>query len=107
MRAAARCYVNEPPRLRTLSARAAKAFTIYGQLPSYRSMLDREGVEGPADIALVGTEKEVTDGIAAFAGIGIAVIAGGRKQLDAGTLVPQRTLDDIERDRALVKEKLS
>ncbi|MFV8817646.1 TIGR03564 family F420-dependent LLM class oxidoreductase [Haliea sp. E17] len=27
---------------------------IYGMLPSYRAMLDREGVEGPAELALVG-----------------------------------------------------
>ena len=44
---------------------------------------------------------------AAFAGGGLALVAGGRKELDAGTLTPQRTLDDLERDRALVKEKLS
>ena len=33
------------------------ALTIYGQLPSYRAMLDREGAEGPADVALVGDEN--------------------------------------------------
>lgn len=32
---------------------------IYGQLPSYRSMLDREGAAGPADVALVGDEKAI------------------------------------------------
>ncbi len=56
-------------------ARAAKTFSIYGQLPSYRSMLDREGVEGPADIAVVGTEKEVTAGITALADIGVTDFA--------------------------------
>jgi alkanesulfonate monooxygenase SsuD/methylene tetrahydromethanopterin reductase-like flavin-dependent oxidoreductase (luciferase family) len=56
-------------------SRAAKTFSIYGQLPSYRSMLDREGVEGPADIALVGTEKEVTAGISALADIGVTDFA--------------------------------
>ena len=40
-------------------ARAAKDFVIYGQLPSYRAMLDKEGAEGPADIALVGDEATV------------------------------------------------
>ena len=45
--------------------------------------------------------------VAVFAGGGIALIASGRKELDAGTLTPQRTLDDLQRDRALVKEKLS
>ena len=44
---------------------------------------------------------------AVFAGGGLALVAGGRKELDAGTLVPHRTIDDLERDRALVKEKLS
>jgi 5,10-methylenetetrahydromethanopterin reductase len=36
---------------------------MYGQLPSYRAMLDREGVEGPADVAIVGTQDEVVTGI--------------------------------------------
>jgi F420-dependent oxidoreductase-like protein len=44
-------------------SRAAKMFSIYGQLPSYRAMLDREGVDGPADVALVGDEKEVLAGV--------------------------------------------
>src|SRR5205823_589141 len=28
-------------------ARAAQVFAVYGQLPSYRAMLDREGADGP------------------------------------------------------------
>jgi F420-dependent oxidoreductase-like protein len=39
--------------------RAARAMALYGQLPSYRAMLDREGAEGPADVMLAGTEAEV------------------------------------------------
>ena len=35
----------------------AESLTIYGQLPSYRAMLDREGADGPADIAIVGDEN--------------------------------------------------
>ena len=35
----------------------AENLTIYGQLPSYRAMLDREGADGPADIAIVGDEN--------------------------------------------------
>lgn len=40
-------------------ARAAvgKGLAIYGQLPSYRAMLDREGVGGPEDIAILGDEN--------------------------------------------------
>ena len=39
--------------------RASKVFAVYGQLPSYRAMLDREGAEGPADVAIVGSESSV------------------------------------------------
>lgn len=38
---------------------AAKTFAVYGQLPSYRAVLDVEGAPGPADIAMVGSEAEV------------------------------------------------
>jgi 5,10-methylenetetrahydromethanopterin reductase len=39
--------------------RAARSLANYGQLPSYRAMLDVEGAAGPADVMLVGTEAEV------------------------------------------------
>jgi uncharacterized membrane protein YqjE len=39
--------------------------------------------------------------------VGIGLISAGRKQLDAGKLTPARTLDDMQRDSAIVKEKLS
>ena len=56
--------------------RAAKSFAIYGQLPSYRAMLDREGYDGPADIALIGGEAEVTERIEALASVGVTTFAG-------------------------------
>ena len=33
-------------------ARADRAFAVYGQFPSYRAILDREGVETPTDVSL-------------------------------------------------------
>ncbi|MEV0997960.1 TIGR03564 family F420-dependent LLM class oxidoreductase [Nonomuraea sp. NPDC050202] len=39
--------------------RANEIFKIYGQLPSYRAMLDREGAAGPGDAAIVGDEDTV------------------------------------------------
>jgi len=45
-------------------ARAARAFQTYGQLPSYRAMLDREGVAGPEDVAVVGSESDVEQQLA-------------------------------------------
>ena len=38
---------------------AAMRFAIYGSLPSYRAMLDREGAEGPADVVIAGNEAAV------------------------------------------------
>ena len=35
----------------------AKYYAMYRNLPSYRAMLQREGVESPGDVALVGTPK--------------------------------------------------
>ena len=43
--------------------RAATDFQMYGFLPSYRAMLDREGAAGPADVAIVGDEATVTKGL--------------------------------------------
>src|SRR5438445_109082 len=39
--------------------RATRALGFYGQIPSYRAMLDREGAAGPADVMIVGSESEV------------------------------------------------
>jgi 5,10-methylenetetrahydromethanopterin reductase len=44
-------------------AAAARTFQIYGMLPSYRAMLDREGAEGPANVAIVGDESAVGEAL--------------------------------------------
>jgi F420-dependent oxidoreductase-like protein len=44
-------------------ASASRSFQIYGMLPSYRAMLDREGAEGPANVAIVGDESAVGEAI--------------------------------------------
>ncbi|MEU4311942.1 LLM class F420-dependent oxidoreductase [Nocardia sp. NPDC024068] len=38
---------------------AARSFAMYGTLPSYRAMMDREGAAGPADLAIIGSEEQV------------------------------------------------
>jgi len=40
-----------------------KAFGHYNLLPVYRACLDAEGAGGPTDIALIGTEQDVTEGL--------------------------------------------
>jgi F420-dependent oxidoreductase-like protein len=62
------CVTNDPDAART---RAAKDFEMYGFLPSYRAMLDREGAAGPADVAIVGDEGTVAKDIARLADIGV------------------------------------
>jgi len=49
---------------------ATRQFSMYGTLPSYRAMLDREGVDGPQDIAIVGDEASVTSQIQRLADAG-------------------------------------
>ena len=50
--------------------RAARNFSIYGTLPSYRAMLDREGADGPADVAIVGSEEDVRAQVAHLGEVG-------------------------------------
>ena len=57
------------------ATRAAETFAAYGALPSYRAMLDREGVAGPTDIAIIGTAAQVQERIEALAGIGVTDFA--------------------------------
>ncbi|MFN8640929.1 MAG: TIGR03564 family F420-dependent LLM class oxidoreductase [Candidatus Binatia bacterium] len=51
---------------------AARSFQVYGGLPSYRAMLDREGAEGPSDVAMVGDESAVGEQIARLRAIGVS-----------------------------------
>lgn len=44
-------------------AALAEPLAIYGQLPSYRAMLDREGLAAPQDMALIGDETALRAGI--------------------------------------------
>ena len=74
--------------------RVAKLFQIYGQLPSYRAMLDREGATTAADLAILGDEAEITDRVGALKNLGVtdlaAVPVGGRP-------------DEVERTDALLQ----
>ena len=50
--------------------RAAEIFQRYGQLPSYRRMLDMEDARAPEDIVVVGSEDEVEDQLRRIADAG-------------------------------------
>lgn len=59
----------------TARERAAARFRIYGQLPSYRAMLDREGAAGPEDVAIIGPPDEVAGRFGALAELGVTSVA--------------------------------
>ncbi len=57
--------------------RAAQAFAVYDTLPSYKTMMDREGVDGPGGLAIVGTHDEVRDQVRALADLGVTDFGAG------------------------------
>ncbi len=81
------------------AARAAAnaVFEIYGQLPSYRAMLDREGAAGPGDVAVIGTEEQVAARLTALADAGVTDFSA----LEFGT-----SPDEFARTRALLTSLL-
>ncbi len=52
-------------------ARAQRSFSLYATMPSYRAMLDREGVDGPGDIVIVGDEDAVGEQLDRLAEAGV------------------------------------
>ena len=51
-------------------AKANIDLAIYGQLPSYRAMLDREGATNPADLVLMGDAATIRNGLEAYKAAG-------------------------------------
>ncbi len=84
------CVTDDPDQART---RAARIFEIYGQLPSYRAMLDREGAAGPADVTIAGDEETVGSRIMALADAGVTDFVAGEFAVG----------EDAKRTRALLK----
>lgn len=75
---------------------AARTFQVYGGLPSYRAMLDREGVEGPADVAMIGDEAAVGAQMEHLREIGVTDFLAAPFRVGAD---PSAT---VERTRALL-----
>jgi 5,10-methylenetetrahydromethanopterin reductase len=87
------CVTDDPDGAR---ARANRVFAIYGQLPSYRAMLDREGAAQPGDVVLAGDEGAVAAQIAALEEAGVTDFVAA--EYSRG--------DDQVRTRALLKSLL-
>ncbi len=72
---------------------AAKTFEVYGTLPVYRACLDAEGVEGPADLALIGDEDKVRKGLARLAASGATDFYGAVFPTPGDDGSSKRTMD--------------
>ena len=72
-------------------AKINEQLVIYGQLPSYRAMLDREGVEGPADIAIVGDENALRGELQRLENIGVTDFNAAIADVEEGAR--ERTLE--------------
>ena len=53
------------------SERISQMLKRYAQMPSYRAMLDIEGEEGPANLALIGDERALDAGLERLRNLGI------------------------------------
>jgi len=73
---------------------AAATFAMYGYLPSYRAMLDREGAAGPADVAIVGNEESVATQLK-------RLVEAGATDFAASPYGPK---EDVDRTVALLSE---
>jgi F420-dependent oxidoreductase-like protein len=73
--------------VRATSERVNETLAIYGKLPSYRAMLDREGAEGPADVGLFGSREKVLEQLDELAQAGVtefsAVMSASADDCDA------------------------
>ena len=86
------CVTDDPDRVRSL---VAEVLVGYNDLPSYRAVMDREGVAGPADVSLIGDEAEVRAGLQRFADAGTT---------DFSALEFVTNDDEVKRTRTLLKQ---
>jgi F420-dependent oxidoreductase-like protein len=62
------CVTDQPDAVR---ARISETLAMYAKLPSYAAMFEREGVSTPGELAIVGSEDEVRDGLGRLAEAGV------------------------------------
>lgn len=70
---------------------AARLFGFYAQVPSYRAMLDREGVQGLEDLAIIGDESVLQQSIVRLESAGVTDLCVFPFETEAGEI--QRTAE--------------
>ena len=83
---------SDPDGARSL---VADQMSLYGALPSYRAMLDIEGVAGPAEVAIVGDEAQVESDLRRLAEAGVT---------DFGAVITAATPEDRDRTWNLLRD---
>ncbi len=78
----------------TALERIGKSLALYGTLPSYRAMLDKEDAAGPADISIVGDEKVLDAALDRLRDIGVSDFNAAVLPLEEGA--DKRTLDYLQ-----------
>ncbi|EIV92449.1 TIGR03564 family F420-dependent LLM class oxidoreductase [Frankia sp. QA3] len=75
---------------------ARQTLALFGNVPSYRAVLDREGAAHPADVALIGDEDEVAEGVQRYFDAGATDVVLTRSEL--------RSAEDVHRTWQLAGE---
>lgn len=75
-------------------ARLDQSLAIYGQLPSYKAMIEREGSSGPGAVALVGDEKTLREDLRRLREAGVSDLSAAFMEVEPGAF--QRTWDFLK-----------
>jgi 5,10-methylenetetrahydromethanopterin reductase len=73
-------------------ARISRNLAMYGELPSYKAMFEREGVVGPGELAIAGSASQVRDAIEAMREAGVTDFAASEFTTSAEELQQTREL---------------
>ncbi len=81
---------NEPDNVR---AKLSQGLAVYGALPSYRAMLDREGLNGPEDLAILGDEATLREAVGSLRDVGVTDFNAAIPEIDEASY--NRTMEFI------------
>ncbi len=72
---------------------ARKTFAVYGQLPSYRAVLDVEGAADASGVAIIGSENDVAAQVRHLASIGVTDFAASIFPVEGDPAAVDRTTE--------------
>ena len=75
---------------------AAESYARYGELVNYRRVLDIEGVESPAEVAVIGNEASIQRQLEAFASGGATDFVGNIFEVPGEPDSGQRAYDALK-----------